>query len=95
MAGLNEHITIINLKLQQLLKQHEALLKENQRYRQSVEILQKQQDDIQARLNEIQQQNLILKMSAAPLNTLDKKNMEQRINEYIRTIDKCITILGQ
>ncbi len=95
MPDLNQHISHINTKLQQLLKQYEALQIENNRQKQTIDALQKQQEDFKSRLNEIQQQNLILKVSAAPLNETDKKELEQKINGYIRNINKCISLLAQ
>ena len=95
MPDLNQHISLINTKLQQLLKQYEALLNENNKQKQTIETLQKQQEEFKNKLSEIQQQNLILKVSTAPLNEADKKELEQKINGYIRKIDKCISLLAQ
>ena len=95
MPDLNQHISLINTKLQQLLKQYEALLNENNKQKQTIETLQKQQEEFKNKLSEIQQQNLILKASTAPLNEADKKELEQKINGYIRNIDKCISLLAQ
>lgn len=95
MPDLNEHISLINTKLQQLLKQYEALLTENNKQKQTIGALQKKQEEFKNELSEIQQQNLILKASAAPLNDADKKELEQKINGYLRNIDKCISLLDQ
>lgn len=95
MPGLNEHISLINTKLQQLLKQYEALLTENNKQKQTIGVLQKKQEEFKNELSEIQQQNLILKASAAPLNDADKKELEQKINGYLRNIDRCISLLDQ
>ena len=95
MPDLNEHISLINTKLQQLLKQYEALLTENNKQKQTIGVLQKKHEEFKNELSEIQQQNLILKASAAPLNDADKKELEQKINGYLRNIDKCISLLDQ
>lgn len=95
MPDLNEHISLINTKLQQLLKQYEVLLTENNKQKQTIGVLQKKQEESKNKLSEIQQQNLILKASAAPLNDADKKELEQKINGYLRNIDKCISLLDQ
>ncbi len=95
MPDLNEHISLINTKLQQLLKQYEALLTENNKQKQTIGVLQKKQEEFKNELSEIQQQNLILKASAAPLNDADKKELEQKINGYLRNIDRCISLLDQ
>ncbi|MEP6712986.1 MAG: hypothetical protein ABJA37_11240 [Ferruginibacter sp.] len=95
MPGLNEHISHINTKLQQLLRQYELLQNENIKQKQTIEVLQKQHHEFKNSLSDLQQQNLILKVSAAPLNEADKKELEQKINGYIRSIDKCISSLAQ
>ena len=95
MTGLQEHINIINTKLQQLLKQYEVLQNENSKQKQTIDVLQKQHEAFKSKVDEMQQQNLILKASAAPLNEADKKDLEQKINAYIRNIDKCISLLAQ
>ena len=95
MSALNDHISLINTKLQHLLKQYESLQAENHRQKQTIELLQKQQEELKTKLTEIQQQNLILKASNTPLNEADKKELEQKINGYIRNIDKCISLLAQ
>jgi len=43
----------------------------------------------------MRQQELLLKASAAPLNPEEKKEMVQKINSYLRNIDKCISLLGK
>ena len=95
MSALNDHIRLINTKLQHLLKQYESLRAENHRQKQTIELLQKQQEELKTKLTEIQQQNLILKASNRPLNEADKKELDQKINSYIRNIDKCISLLAQ
>ena len=95
MSDLKDHISIINTKLQHLLKQYETLQTENRRHEQTIEVLHKQHEELKTKLTEIQQQNLILKASNTPLNEADKKELEQKINGYIRNIDKCISLLAQ
>lgn len=95
MSELNNHIKQIAAKLQQLLKRHELLQKENAAFRQDRETLKKENELFRQQLEELRQQQLILKASSAPLNDADKKEMEQKINSYLRNIDKCISLLGK
>lgn len=82
-------------KLQQLLKQYEVLMKENEKNKKTMESFSKKQQEYEENINLIQQQNLVLKASVASLNESDKKELEHKINNYIRSIDKCISLLSQ
>jgi CHASE3 domain sensor protein len=95
LESLNEHIKLINAKLQQLLKQYEALQVENKKQKETIDVLQKEELNLKTKLGTIQQQHLLLKAASAPLNTEDKKELEQKINVYLRNIDKCISLLSQ
>ncbi|MBS1496123.1 MAG: hypothetical protein JSU03_14395 [Bacteroidetes bacterium] len=95
MSANIDHINILKGKLQQLLKKHEMLIAENNKQKQVIETLQQQEETLTAKLNLLQEQHLLLKSSTAPLNESDKKELEKKINAYLRTIDKCIASLAQ
>lgn len=95
MDQLNNHIATVNTKLQQLLKQYDFLLKENEKQQQLIRSLQQQQDLSKEQLETLQQQNLVLKASVTDMEPADKKELEQKLNQYIRNIDKCISLLSQ
>ena len=92
---IDQQFTIINEKLQQLLKQYSRLQKENERLK--GEIAEAKQKDILSvqKLDEMQQQITILKVASGELTEKDKKEFEKKINQYIREIDKCISFLSQ
>ena len=95
MSALLEHISSIQLKLQQLLKQYELLQKENAKQLELIAGLQKDQVTCKDQLQELQQQNLILKASVTDMDAADKKALEQKIQHYIKNIDKCVSLLSQ
>ncbi|MEO7044013.1 MAG: hypothetical protein ABI091_01810 [Ferruginibacter sp.] len=95
MSTHTEHINLINKKLQHLLKKYELLQTETARQKQTIEKLQQQEETLKTKLDTLQEQHLILRASAAPLNDADKKDLEQKINIYLRNIDKCISLLAQ
>jgi chromosome segregation ATPase len=92
---LNEHIDSINTKLQQLLKQYDMLLKENSRQQQRIASLLEEQKLAKEQLEDFHQQNLILKASVTTMEQKDKKELEQRINQYVKNIDQCISLLSK
>ncbi|HMU24609.1 MAG: hypothetical protein JST57_12790 [Bacteroidetes bacterium] len=95
--GINtlDYINAISAKVQQLIKRQESLKKENTALKESYEKLLRQQEELKQRVEDLRQQELLLKAAAAPLNPDEKKEMIQKINAYLRTIDKCISLLGK
>jgi chromosome segregation ATPase len=95
MAVLDNHIKRVNDKLQQLLKQYQQLQKENERLKNTVK---KQEEESQAKMQQVEQLQMqvsILKTSAGQMNEADKKAFDKKINQYLKEIDKCITLLGE
>lgn len=95
MPDLNDHIASVNTKLQQLLKQYDHLLKENEKQQQLIGSLRQDQQNTLEQLETLQQQNLLLKASVTDMSPADKKELEQKLNQYIKNIDKCISLLSQ
>ena len=95
MSALIDHISIIQNKLQQLLKQYEHLQKENDKQQDLINTLQEDLEKHKDKMNEMQQQNLILKASITDMDATDKKELEQKIQQYIKNIDKCISLLSK
>ena len=85
----------IQEKLQQLLRQRDLLLKENGKLREELRQLQQNHTDHSTRLEQLQQQVEILKATKAAMNDEEKKALERRLGQYIREIDRCITMLGE
>lgn len=95
MAILEDNIKRINSKLQQLLKQYQLLQKENARLQKEVENNGIQQQQDQQSIDQLKQQVAILKVAAGLMNEADKKAFEKQINQYIKEIDKCMTMLSE
>lgn len=95
MTDLNNHIANVQNKLQQLLKQYDFLLKENDKQQQLITALQTEQLANREQLEALRQQNLVLKASVSDMDPADKKELEQKISQYIKNIDKCISLLSQ
>ena len=92
---ITEQIANIHTKLQILLKQYDHLLKENHRQQQSIAHLQQEHQLAKEGLEECRQQNLILKASVTTMDQKDKKELEQKINQYVKNIDQCISLLSR
>ena len=94
MQELETHISRINSKLQELLKKHAALVKENGHQLKTIEKLEQEREAKDSRIKILEQQQHILKAAAGKMNEPDKKEFEQLINKHIREIDKCINLLN-
>ena len=85
----------LNNKLQQLLKQHASLQKENKELRQQLSVLKEKEINFDKTINEINQKILILKASAGNMEEREQKEFEKRIEQYIKQVDKCISMLSE
>ena len=94
MATLSNHINQLNLKLQLLLKQYGAAIVENKNQKTKIKKLEEVIDQNKLELEKLQQEQLILKASLDIMDEAEKKKLEQKINGYVRNIDKCISLLG-
>ena len=94
MNQLEDQIARINSKLQELLKKHAALAKENGLQQKNIQKLEEEMEKKDTRIKLLEQQQHILKAAAGKMNDADKKAFEQEINKYIREIDKCINLLN-
>jgi len=91
---IEEQIKSLQTKLQLLLKQHQHVQKENLQLKKEIE---KQKQDLLAReekLGALQQQVDVLKIGAHGWSTASKKELEKRIEVYLREVDKCLALLN-
>jgi hypothetical protein len=95
MADLEDHIKRINTKLQQVLKKTELLKKENERLKKDLSEKEDAQNQYVEYVDELRQQISILKAATGKMEETDKKEFEKRINQYIKGIDKCISLLSE
>jgi len=93
-SSTEQHLKRIQDKLQQLLKQHSFLQKENNRLKEELETTKEQTLIQQQNISNLKQQVEVLKLNAGEMGEADKKEFEKRINAYIKEIDKCIALLG-
>ena len=95
MTESEQHLKRIQDKVQQLLKQHIALQKENQSLKDELDGLKKEASQFRENSETLKQQVEILKYSNGEMTEEDKKQFEKRINTYIKEIDRCITMLSR
>lgn len=94
MGVLSENIKQLNIKLQQLLKQYNSLVIQNEQQKKTIFILKETTDQQKNTLDEMKQEQLILKASLDKMDETEKKLLEKKLNDYVRNIDKCISLLS-
>jgi hypothetical protein len=95
MSQTEQHLKRIQDKLQQLLRQYAALQKENGLLKDELEKGKEQSLLHQQSVIHLKQQVDVLKLNAGEMKEADKKEIEKRINSYLKEIDKCIALLGE
>ena len=94
MDNLEAHIKSVTEKLQQLLKKHVSLKKENENLKEEVKKLLEKEENYKTTLHKLDEKVDILKASSGQMTEADQKDFEKRINQYIKEIDKCIGLLS-
>ena len=85
----------IQEKVQQLVKENSVLQKENQNLEMQLSKNKDQSKHHLQTIESLKQHVDVLKLNSAELNEPDKKEIEKRINSYIKEIDRCIALLGE
>jgi septal ring factor EnvC (AmiA/AmiB activator) len=94
LADITIHIKQVNAKLQLLLAQYSKLQHENEQQKKLIETLKQTDAQQKEKLEALRQEQLILKASIDKMDEAEKKELEQKINGYIKNIDKCISLLS-
>ncbi|MEO5685700.1 MAG: hypothetical protein ABIQ88_23835 [Chitinophagaceae bacterium] len=95
MNPLEQHIQRINEKLQHLLKQYRASQRENEKLKKELTDIRGLQTERVRQMDELEQKVAILKTATNNMNESDKKDLEKRLNHYIKEIDRCISMLSE
>lgn len=94
MLDLDLHIKNIQEKLQQLLRNQQVLVKENQRMMKELEKSKQLLAEKEATVAALRQQLDALKLSTTAHSPEEKVLLEKRINGYLKEIDKCLALLN-
>ena len=95
MNPLEQHIQRINEKIQQLLKQFRASQRENEKLKKELADIKALHAERSQLIDELEQKVAILKTATNNMNEGDKKELEKRLNQYIKEIDRCIGLLSE
>ena len=94
MVDLNNALSLLQEKLQLLLKQHAALEKENQQLKNTLTQQTQLTKQLEAQLKDGQAQMTATLVSKATLDPAEKEKWVKQIDQYLKEIDNCITNLN-
>ena len=82
-------------KVLKLVKQYEQLRKENFRLKDILEQNEQKLEQEKKTIQFLKDQIAVLSATGAPLNESTKKEFEKKIQQYIKDIDKVISLLNE
>jgi hypothetical protein len=90
-----EKIDQIRVKAATLARQYKTLEAEHLKLRSEVEKREAMESQWRERTQALEKQLQLLKAASGLADDKGRKELEKRINHYIREIDRCITLLGE
>lgn len=85
----------IQEKARQLVKQYQQLQQENEQLRKEARVLAEKQEFYKTRVENLEEKVTALKTATGQYNEADKKEIEKKLNYYLKEIDRCITMLSE
>jgi len=95
MSDTQVNVERVQQKLQLLIRQLNALRKENDKLQKEAAQWKQQEVVHRENIRQLTRHVEVLKVTSGSLGEEDKKAMEKQINGYIREIDRCIALLTE
>ena len=95
MVNLDEQLQNLQKKLLHFAKEYQSLLQENKRLKNEVDTSKKKLRETNSQLEVLQRQTDAVKLGNLVLNDADKKNLQKRIDIYLKEIEKCLQIINE
>lgn len=91
----DEQLKRISAKLQDLLKKHEQLQRENERLRNELMPAKQREMQFLDQITILEQRVMILKAGTGSMNDADKRELDKKLHGYLKEIDRCISMLSE
>lgn len=91
---MEQQLKRIQEKLQLLLKNQQLLQKQNEQLKKENLELKERLDQYNNEQETLEQRVAALKLATGSLNEKEKKDLEKKMNGYIKEIDRCISMLA-
>ncbi len=85
----------ISAKLQELVKRHELLQKENEKLRSELMPAKQREVGFLEQIAALEQKVMVLKAGSGKMNDADKKELDKKLHGYLKEIDRCINMLSE
>ena len=94
MVDLNTSLSLLQEKVQLLLKQHAALEKEHQQLKNTLSQQAQRSVELEAQLKAGQAQLTASLMNKSAMDPAEKEKWVKQIDQYLKEIDSCINNLN-
>ena len=94
MQASENQLKRIQDKFQLLAKQFQQLQKENEKLREEQLLFTTRIHQLGHELDRSRQETAVSRISGNAMDASEKKDLEKRLSQYVREIDRCITILN-
>ena len=94
MSNEEQSLQRINDKLQQVAQRYQSLQKENQQLTREIRVLKEREEAREKRSLKLELKMAAIKTATGRLDESEKKDIDKRLNHYIREIDRCIAMLS-
>ena len=94
MSNEEQSLQRINDKLQQVAQRYQSLQKENQQLTRELRVLKEREEAREKKVIELELKMAAIKTATGRLDESEKKEIDKRLNHYIREIDRCIALLS-
>lgn len=94
MSNEEQSLQRINDKLQQVAQRYQSLQKENLQLTRELRVLKEREEAREKKVIELELKMAAIKTATGRLDESEKKEIDKRLNHYIREIDRCIALLS-
>ena len=94
MSVLSDQILQLQQKQQLLLKHYAQLKRENVQLKKSLSKKEVQLNHAEENLKNLQQNLDVVKLSKGAFDDSEKKELDKRLTDYIKEIDRCLKLLN-
>ena len=78
-----------------LVRQYQQLQNENEHLKKELRLITEKEESYKNRVENLEEKVAVLRTATGQLNEADKKEVEKRLNHYLKEIDRCITMLSE
>ena len=95
MKTVEQHLENITGKLHYLIRKYTTLRKEALKLTSELNELKTREKSLTEKISVLETETSILKASAGKMSEKEKAGFEKQINQYIKDLEKCMTMLNK